>query len=303
MKPRTLLRFAGLLALAAEAAFVAWQLGERRVLERALAAEQAETRSLAALGRRAADLENSLRKSAKTGTAQPAARPSPGSFADRFGTALKDPAFLRKLSLVQRRAIGEHYGPLFDRLHLTPEQRERFGALLAEKQLAKTDAEAAANSMIGTGLMIPAITAAQADVNAEIRQELGPVGYQEYYNFEMTDGLRTTVKRLQDSLRYTSAPLSDTQAEAVVGALDEITPAETRGGIAKFTGASVEVATGLVTQQFSAPLPDQAPAAAQALLSPPQLAQLRSLMLQQQDELQLRSHSLAALRAAQSPAP
>ena len=108
------------------------------------------------------------------------------------------------------------------------------------------------------------------------------------------------MKRLQESLRYTAEPLSDAQVESVVAALDQITPPEERGGIAKFTGPSVEVATGFVTQQFSAQLPDQAPEAAQGLLSEPQLAQLRTLMRQQQDELQLRSQTLAALHAAQT---
>jgi hypothetical protein len=304
MRLRTVLRSIGVFILAVEVGLIAWQWHQRGVIGGAIAAAQARDRARAALGRRAADLEGALRHSAaRTSQAVPAAgRPTPGSFADRFGTALRDPLFLKQLAPVQDRMIADHYGPLIERLQLTPAQRERFTALLAEKQLAKTDAEAEANPMIGTGLMIPAIAAAQQEVNAQIQQELGPAAYQAYYDFEMTDGLRATVQRLQDSLRYSGTPLANAQAEALVTAFDQLTPEAERGGIAKFTGASVEVATGLVSQQFSTPLPDRAPEAAQALLSAPQLAQLRRLMRQQDDELQLRSRTLAALHAAQ-PSP
>jgi hypothetical protein len=304
MTLRTLLRTAGVLILATEIGLIGWQRHQQDAIGRAVAAAQAQDRTLAALGRRSSDLEGSLRQeAARAPQRSPSAgRPTPGSFADRFGTALKDPGFLKKLALVQDRMIADHYGSLFDRLQLTPAQRERLTTLLAEKQLAKTDAEAAANPLLGTSLMLPAIAAAQQDVNAQIQQELGPAAYQAYYDFEMTDGLRTTVQRLQDSLRYSPAPLSRAQAESLVAAFDRLTSEAERGGIAKFTGPSVEVATGLVSQQFSAPLPVNAPEAAQSLLSAPQLAQLRQLMRQQDDELQLRSRTLAALHAAQ-PAP
>ncbi len=303
MSPRSQLRVLGGFILArrvrADRLGGAASAGDHR--PRGSTAAQAEDRALAALERRRSDLEASLHQAAaKAPKAAPvASRPTPGSFADRFGTALKDPAFLKKLSQVQEQVIAEHYGPLLERLQLTPPQRDRLIALLAEKQLAKTDAEAEANSMVGTGMMIPAIAAAQQEVNAQIQQELGPAAYQAYYDFEMTDGLRTTVRRLQDSLRYSGAPLSDAQAETLVAAFDRITSPADRGGIAKFTGSSVEVATGLVGQQFSAPLPAGAPEAAQARLSGPQLAQPRVLMRQQQDELELRSQTLALLHAAQ----
>jgi hypothetical protein len=302
MTLRPYLLLAAAAVLTAEFGFIAWQRRELRELKRGIAARQEAAHALAGLERRASDLEASLRRATEAQAARSQGRPTPGSFADRFGTALKDPIFLQKLSRVQRQMISEHYGPLCDRLQLTPAQRERFTALLVEKQLAKTDAEAAANAMIGTGMMIPAIAAAQEDLNAQIQQELGPAAYQAYYDFEMTDGLRATVRRLQQSLRYTAAPLADSQLEAVVAALDRVTPAEERGGIAKFTGPSVEVATGLATQQFSAPLPERTMEAAQPLLSAPQLEQLRQLMSQQRDELELRSQTLAALHAAQ-PAP
>jgi hypothetical protein len=294
------LRLGGALILAAQVGLIAWLRHEGAAIDRAAAAAAAEARAAGARHRpaNAPDTGRPVPRAAEIAAAD--GGPSPGSFADRFGTALKTPSLLRKITHLQDQMIAAHYASLFDRLQLSPEQRERLTALLAEKQLAKTDAEAAGNSLIGTELMIPAIAAAQQDINGQIARELGPTGYQAYYDFEMTDGLRTTVRRLEESLRYSPTPLSDTQAEALVAALDAITPAAERGGIAKFTGPSVEVATGLVTQQFSAPLPAGAAAAAQALLSQPQLAQLQILMRQQQDELQLRSQAIATLHQAQS---
>ena len=298
MKPRTRLRLIGCTLLALEAGLIGWQWHARRD-EAARRAQEAEAARFRATTERSRETQERARAQASAAAgAKARGQPTPGSFAARFSQALKNPAFLRQLATVQAAMIAEHYGPLLDRLQLRPEVRERFTALLAEKQLAKTDAEAAANDLVGTGLMIPAITAAQQDVNAQIQQVLGPTAYQAYYDFEMTDGLRTTVHRLQDALRYSDNPMSDGQAESLVSALDQVTPPEERGGIAKFTGASVEVAAGLVSQAFSAPLPDQATQVARTVLSSPQRSQLEALIRQQQEELLLRSQTLAALHAA-----
>jgi hypothetical protein len=298
MISRTRLRLIGSTVIVLEAILIGWH-GQSRRHEEARRQEEAAAARLQAT--RAREIRASARApQAGTDPAKPQRQPTPGSFAARFSQALKNPVFLGRLATVQKAMIAEHYGPLLNRLQLEPQARDRFTALLAEKQLAKTDAEAAGNDLVGTGLMIPAIAAAQADVNAQIQQVLGPAAYQAYYDFEMTDGLRTTVHRLQEALRYSDSPLSDAQAESLVTALDQVTPPEERGGIAKFTGASVEVAAGLVSPAFSAPLPAAAPQAARALLSAPQRAQLEALMRQQQDELQLRAQTLAALHASTS---
>jgi hypothetical protein len=227
------------------------------------------------------------------------------SRAARLRAAMVNPAFLRQLAILQRQMIAGHYGALFDALKLDPAARERFSALLAKKQLAKSDAEDAAyeNGLFGTGAVIPAIEAAQQPVNDEIAQLLGPDSYAEYHNFEMTDGLRTTLQRLQSALQDTTEPLSDSAVDSMVAALNGAIPADQRGGIGQFTGASAEIATGLGAPLFSAVLPANAPELLGSQLSAAQARRLRALMEQQQNEMALRSMLLTSASHPSAPAP
>ena len=220
----------------------------------------------------------------------------------RFRSALQDPDFLRKLSIVQKQWIADHYDKLFQSMNLDSAEKEKFIKLLAEKQIAKADA---AGAMQDVGLSpgespLSVIADAQKDINSQIEQLLGREKYNAYYHFEMTDGLRTTLGRLQESLAYTSEPISDAVVESMVEILDKATPPNRRGGMAQFTGASPLVASGLGAPPFSSLLPADAPKLLASQLSPSQLSQLQALMGQQRDELKFRAASIAANRAAKS---
>jgi hypothetical protein len=223
----------------------------------------------------------------------------------RLRAALVDPVFLRHLAVLQGQMIAGHYRALFAALKLDPSTQERFTALLEKKQLAKSDAESAAydGGLFGTGAVIPAIEAAQKDVNGEIQQLLGPEKYEAYYNFEMTDGLRTTLKRLQSALQSTTEPISDATVENMVGVLNGALPPDQRGGTGQFTGASAEIATGLGAPLFSAVLPATAPTLLGTQLSPAQMRQMRTLMAQQQNEMALRSLLLAGASHPSASSP
>lgn len=227
-------------------------------------------------------------------TPAPPARPS------ALRRALADPAFLKHLAVLQKQSIDLRYRSLFSALNLDPARRARLVELLEKKQLVKCDAEAAAydSGLFGTGAVIPAVAEAQSEVNGEIQQLLGSEGFRKYYDFEMTSGLRATLSRLQERLRTTSEPVSDAQVETMVGILDSASPPDGRGGVSQFTGLDATTAAGLTPQQFSSPLPENAPALLAPLLSPGQLEQLDGLVARQQEELKLRS---ARLISAQDP--
>jgi hypothetical protein len=248
------------------------------------------------------------RAAASDGTRTASAKARPGKPAPRSASlalfkALKDPGFLRTIAVAQRQTIADHYRGLFETLRLDPAAKARFVDLLVEKQIVKSEAEGAAydHGLYGTDGVIPAITAAQADVNAQISALLGPQGYQDYYNFEMTDGIRTTLERLQELMRYTPEPIPDSTVEQMVSTLDQATPPAERGGISKFTGLDAAVAGGLTSLAYSSPLPDDAPALLGPTLSQSQLARLQELMADQKDELRLRSVNLAAIGSPADP--
>lgn len=223
-----------------------------------------------------------------------------------FRAALMDPGFLNKFSVVQKQWIAEHYQKLFDQLKLDDATKERFADLLAEKQMAKGDVAAAMRDTRkdGNGSPLPVmslIADAQKTVNQKIRDLLGADGYQAYYNFEMTNGLRATLERLQSSLAYTSEPISNSTAEAMVATLYQAEPVDHRGGIAKFTGASPIVASGIGAVPFSTPLPPNAPQILSDYLTPTQMDSLSALMKQQRDELRLMSALIASSRRVKNP--
>jgi hypothetical protein len=287
-----------LICLALETDRLMHQLREIQALRSRLAAASLATRSA-----------KPAIASAGPAHAPGSANPAPpvvdtNSRAGRLRAAMVNPAFLRQLAILQRQMIADHYRALFDALKLDPSARERFSALLAKKQLAKSDAEDAAyqNGLFGTGAVIPAIEAAQQPVNAEIAQLLGPDKYAEYHNFEMTDGLRSTLQRLQSALQNTTEPLSDSTVEEMVATLNGAIPADQRGGIGQFTGASAEIATGLGTPLFSTVLPANAPELLGSQLSAAQARRMRALMEQQQNEMALRSMLLSSAGPG-APAP
>jgi hypothetical protein len=238
------------------------------------------------------------------------ARPAPSAAdgnprAARLRAAMVNPVFLRELAILQHQMIAAHYRSLFDALKLDPSTREGLSALLAKKQLAKSDAEDAAYEagMFGNGGVLPAIEAAQQPVNDEIARLLGPEKYAQYRDFELTDGLRTTLQRLQSALQDTTEPLSDSAVESMVATLNGAIPADQRGGIGQFTGASAEIATGLGAPLFSTVLPANAPELLGSQLSPAQARRLRALMEQQQNEMALRSMLLTSAGHPGAPAP
>jgi hypothetical protein len=243
-------------------------------------------------------------------------RRGPGGPLNNIMSVMEKPEMQRLMALQQKAALDGRYAALFKSLNLSPEDLDKFKALLVEKQTAMQDVVAAARARGIDPLADPEglrkmIADTQADVDNHIKAILGETGFAQYQEYQQTTPQRTLVSQLQQSLSYTSAPLSDEQAEQLVGILARTSPPSSRESAtpAIATGMNVAVAFapdgagggggGATTFSIGenvmgfggglggARITDEAIASAQSVLSPPQLQGLQLLQQQQQAQQQL----------------
>lgn len=178
----------------------------------------------------------------------------PGGGPNAMMALLEQPEVQRLMALQQRGQLDARYAALFKNLNLPPEQLEKLKALLVEKQSVGQDVLAAARSQ-GINLrddpeaFRKMIASTQAEVDNSIKAVLGEEGFAKYQNYQETLPQRNVVSQLQQSLSYTSAPLSDSQAEQLVQILAQTTPKNTRGN----RGGDQSVVEANVTVAVTAP--------------------------------------------------
>ena len=211
---------------------------------------------------------------------------NPGQTADAKGAPLNiagllnNEAMQKMMAFSIRASFDSTHGPLFKSLHLSAAQVDQLKDLMVQRQQARQDATLAAAQQGMTMRNDPqglqqAVTAAQDSVDEQIKTELGEAGFAQYQQFEQTLPQRNMANRVQMSLSYTATPLSDDQASQLTQLL-----------VQNAQGASPNLVT------------DQAIAAAQAILSPPQLQALQQLQRQQQAQAQFQQQILEAARAS-----
>lgn len=239
----------------------------------------------------------------------------PGGPLNNLMSAMEKPEMQRLMALQQKAQLDGRYAALFKSLNLSPDQLDKFKTLLVEKQTAMQDVVTAARARGIDPLADPEglrkmVADTQAEVDDHIKATLGEAGFTQYQEYQQTIPQRNLVSQLQQSLSYTSAPLSDAQAEQLVGILAHTSPPSGRepGMPAISTGMNVAVAFapdstggggGATTFSLGenvmgfggglggARITDEAIAAAQSVLSPPQLQGLQQLQQQQQAQQQL----------------
>jgi hypothetical protein len=225
--------------------------------------------------------------------------------------ALMDRPEIQKLMALQQKAqLDSRYAALFKSLNLSPEQLDKFKNLLVEKQTALQDVLAAARTQGIDPRSDPEgfrkmITDTQAEADANIKAALGDAAFTQYQNYQQTLPQRTLVSQLQQSLSYTGAPLSDTQAEQMVGILAQTAPrneggtnrtqlgfaanvtvaVDGPGGGGPAGGAMINVISG--AGGGGAVITNEAIAQSQRVLSAPQVQALQQLQQQQQTQQQL----------------
>lgn len=134
---------------------------------------------------------------------------------------MEKPEVQALMAIQQKAALESRYAALFKMLNLSPDQTDKLKSLLAEKQTALQDVMAAAreqglNPRTDPDGFRKLVTDAQADINNNIKATIGDAGYAQLQQYDQTLPQRNVVNQLQQSLSYTSAPLTDAQTEQLV---------------------------------------------------------------------------------------
>jgi hypothetical protein len=237
----------------------------------------------------------------ETVSAGPIPRGGPGS---EWAAIMESPEVQQLMSLRARGQLDGRYAALFAKLRLSPAQLERLQQLLVDKQNTSRDVAAAMRSQglstrrENADQMRSLVQTANAEIDNQIRSELGEAVYAQYQDYERTQPQRNFVDRVQQRLSYTGEALSEQQASSLVSVLAQASPAEVsqpnRGPLG-FRGGG-----GNVT------LTDASVAQASAFLSGSQVKALQELQREQQAQAELARRareSFNARRTAGSGTP
>jgi len=270
---------------------------ERRLadLQRRLKATQDQLAAARALaGQAIADSQDAT--GTDLGNAPPAAgrRGNRGGPFGGFQALMNNPQVQKLMAIQMKSQLDARYAALFKSLNLSPEQVDQLKNLLVQKQQAQQDARMAAmqqglNPRTDPEAFQQAIASAQAGVDTQIQSQLGTDGYAQYQQYQQTLPQRNTVTQVQQSLSYTSAPLTDEQSSQLLQILSQNSGQTANaaaggggggnrggGGFGGFGGGNQGV-----------PITNEVITAAQTVLSAPQLQALQQLQQQQQAQQQI----------------
>jgi hypothetical protein len=235
----------------------------------------------------------------------------PGRRGGRFGAFANmagNPEFQKLMSIQAKGRIVQTYAPLFKSLNLTPDQVAQFEGLLADKQQALMDVLQAARAQGITPGTDPdgfksLVNQAVAQSDASIQQALGDAAYQQYQQYQQTLPERNTVNSLTQALSYTQTPLTDDEANQMIGLLSQTQPQRAGNGTAGTTngGDGGPGVMALVNGGGTAKVTDDALSQASAVLSAPQVTALQQIQQQQQAQQQMQQMMRAANQGAAAP--
>lgn len=210
----------------------------------------------------------------------------PGNRANEFMALMDKPEMQRLVALERKGALDARFAPLFKNLNLTPEQLDKFKNLLVEKQTSMMDVFAAAreqgiNPRTDPTAFRQMVTDAQNEIDASIKSTLGDAAYAQYQGFEQTQPQRNTVSQLEQRLSYSSTPLTSTQSDQLVAILAANSPSPSGNNSLRATLGG-PMGTGGGTK-----ITDATIAAAQGVLTAPQVTALQQLQQEQQAQAEL----------------
>ncbi len=222
---------------------------------------------------------------------------------------LEKPEIQHLLSLQQKAALDARYAALFKKLNLSPEQIDKVKDLMVEKQASRQDVMAVAREQGIDPRTDPAgyrklMQDAQADSDNALKAALGDSGYAQLQQYDQTMPQRGVVNQLQQSLSFTSAPLTDAQADQLVQILARTSQTNAggnngggqggfRGGFGGGfaggggPGAAIAGAFAAFGGANNAPVTTEAITQAQGILSASQLAALQQIQQTQQAQAQV----------------
>ena len=220
-----------------------------------------------------------------------------------FAAVAATPEFQKLQAIQARGRIVQTYAPLFKSLNLSPEQLQQFEGLLADKQQAVMDVMQAAREQGINPRTDPdgyrtLVNQAISQTDATIQQAIGDAGYQTYQQYQQTLPERNTVNSLQQALSYTQTPLTDDQANQMIGLLQQNQPQRAGNGTA---GTSNGGEGGLGLMQLmngggTARVTDEAITQASGVLSSPQISALQQIQQQQQAQQQMQQMMRASFQ-------
>jgi hypothetical protein len=220
------------------------------------------------------------------------------------------PQFQALRAVQEKAMLDQRYASLFRSLAqsgISAQQIDQLKNQLVQRQQATMDAAQAArqngiNPRTDAADFQQAINQATGDVDSQIKATLGDAAYAQYQQYQQTLPEQSVVSNLQQSLSYTSAPLSDAQAQQLVQVLQQSAPAGQTatpaffgggpggpGGFGGFGGGN----TVAITQQ--------ALTQASAFLSPSQVQALQQVQQQQQAQQQLQQLMRATFQQQGNP--
>ncbi len=252
MKSSKNILLAGLTLLSVGSSIVAWKsFWKAAQLEAAVVGGDSEAdlrRQLAESERRRRELEALVagRAALREGVTEVAAKEQPTADGapergrgprggrDAMQAAMDRPEMQRLAALQQKAALDVRFAPLFKSLNLSPEKLATLKDLLAEKEATMMDTMRAAREQGIDPRSDPEgfkklIAATQAETNSAIKAALGDSAYTQYDQYQATQPQRNVVSQLQQSLSYTSEPLTAAQAEQLVQVI--ATTAPTTGAV------------------------------------------------------------------------
>ncbi len=243
--------------------------------------------------------ESPLPVPAEVASNGPLPRGGPGS---DWAAIMESPEIQQLMSLRARGQLDGRYAALFAQLRLSPAQLERLQQLLVDKQNTSRDVAAAMRSQglstrrENADQMRSLVQTANAEIDNQIRAELGEAVYAQYQEYERTQPQRNFVDRVQQRLSYTGESLTEQQASSLVAVLAQAATAETNPLRGPFGGRG----------SGSVALTDETIAKAGTILSSSQVKALQDLQREQQAQAELARRareSLNARRAAGTGSP
>jgi hypothetical protein len=220
-------------------------------------------------------------------------------------------AEFQKLAAIQMKGrVVQTYAALFKSLNLSPEQLAQFEGLLADKQQAMMDVMQAARDQGISPRSDPdgfksLVNQAVSQSDASIQQALGDAAFQQYQQYQQSLPERNVVNSLQQSLSYTQTPLTDDEANQMIGLLQQTQPQRAGNGTAGTTngGDGGPGIMALINGGGTAKVTDDAMTQASGVLSAPQISALQQIQQQQQAQQQMQQMMRAANQGAGGGAP
>jgi hypothetical protein len=200
-----------------------------------------------------------------------------GNMVNTWIGMMNDPEAQRLMALQQKAGISSRYAELFKKLHLPPDKLEQFKAELLEKQTSRNDALLAAaqqgiNPMQNPKEFQQLQERIQSDIDKQIKTTIGDdayAQYDQYQNDQRSQGPRSVINQLRQSLSYTESPLTQPQADQMAQILATTGPLKSGpDGIVQPSKNNTRVTEETITQ-------------AQMVLAPTQVRALQEIQQQQ----------------------